>query len=360
MSQSRQSNATATAHVGTSPDADTLVEAYAEDLMDDIFEDVDRILSGDDSAIYTETFEQPATAPPLKAEAVTVPTMIVPFTTDHQSVESDPSAPMTEATPSQMDVNQSAFPNQTNKRSWGTLVLGFAGLSAVAALGFWWIRYQPLQQTATVPPSAVSTTPTVSEEIAFGEYLKRSLRVISGERSATTESQEANIAAVRPVEAPTSHPINKPSGVIERVFVPLLQPNTTNINQSGTNQIGNRPPAPAPTVAAAPSLPAPTNPTNPQSSPDSATESSTDQPSSSQTTAAVPNIATTANTYELVGVLELGDRSAALFDINGTSQRVYIGESIGGSGWSIASINNEEVVVRRNGEVRSIYIGQKF
>jgi hypothetical protein len=61
-----------------------------------------------------------------------------------------------------------------------------------------------------------------------------------------------------------------------------------------------------------------------------------------------------------VGVLELGDRSAALFDINGIPQRVYIGEAIGSAGWSLVSVSREEVRIRRNGEVRSIYIGQEF
>jgi Tfp pilus assembly protein PilP len=64
--------------------------------------------------------------------------------------------------------------------------------------------------------------------------------------------------------------------------------------------------------------------------------------------------------HVLVGVLELGDRSAALFDINGVSQRVYIGERIGNAGWTLVSVSSQEVVIRRNGEVRSIYIGQSF
>jgi Tfp pilus assembly protein PilP len=62
----------------------------------------------------------------------------------------------------------------------------------------------------------------------------------------------------------------------------------------------------------------------------------------------------------MVGILELGDRSAALFEINGVSQRVYIGERIGNSGWSLVSVSNQEAVIRRNGEVRSIFIGQRF
>jgi Tfp pilus assembly protein PilP len=66
------------------------------------------------------------------------------------------------------------------------------------------------------------------------------------------------------------------------------------------------------------------------------------------------------NTHTLLGVLELGERSAALFEIQGVPQRVYIGERIGDSGWSLVSVANEEAVVRRNGEVRTLYIGQNF
>jgi hypothetical protein len=65
-------------------------------------------------------------------------------------------------------------------------------------------------------------------------------------------------------------------------------------------------------------------------------------------------------THKLLGVLELGDRSAALFEVDGLPQRVYLGERIGGSGWSLVSVASEEAVVRRNGEVRTLYIGQQF
>jgi Tfp pilus assembly protein PilP len=64
----------------------------------------------------------------------------------------------------------------------------------------------------------------------------------------------------------------------------------------------------------------------------------------------------------LRGVLVLGERSAAIFEVGGVSRRVYVGESIGSSGWTLVEINNEnsEAVIRRNGEVRSIFVGQQF
>ncbi|MGH1396433.1 MAG: hypothetical protein ACRAVC_20730, partial [Trichormus sp.] len=67
-----------------------------------------------------------------------------------------------------------------------------------------------------------------------------------------------------------------------------------------------------------------------------------------------------APTHTLEGLLELGNKSVALFQVNGVSRRVHIGESIGSSGWTLVDVNNGEAIVRRNGEVRSIFAGQKL
>lgn len=340
MSQSRQSHATAEAPAGTSPEADTLVEAYAEDLMDEIFDDVDRILAGDDTAIYANaTVVSEGSSSLFNAQAVTVPAMIVPFTGE-QAVEPSAAASVVETENGSTEVDgKTASPDKSSKkRPWRNLLLGAVCLSAFGGLGVWWMRQQPNLQV-TAPPVAPAE-PTVSQETAFGEYLKQSLRVIGGERSAQHETQGTGTVATAPAtnaSGTQTQTIRQPGGVIERVFVPMLQPNSN-------SQATRNAPTTTPNVSSRASLPAP---------------NLTDQPSQANGNESVPNIAT-ASTYELVGVLELGDRSAALFEVDGSSQRVYIGETIGGSGWSIVSISNDEVVVRRNGEVRSIYIGQKF
>jgi hypothetical protein len=56
----------------------------------------------------------------------------------------------------------------------------------------------------------------------------------------------------------------------------------------------------------------------------------------------------------------LGDRSAALFEINGVARRIYVGETIGASGWSLVEVVNQQAVIRRNGEVKTIFVGQQF
>ena len=37
-----------------------------------------------------------------------------------------------------------------------------------------------------------------------------------------------------------------------------------------------------------------------------------------------------------------------------------MGENIGGSGWTLVKVANQEAVIRRNGEVRSVFVGQQF
>jgi hypothetical protein len=67
-----------------------------------------------------------------------------------------------------------------------------------------------------------------------------------------------------------------------------------------------------------------------------------------------------APSHTLEGVMELGNKSAALFQVEGVTRRINIGETIGSSGWTLVEVNNGEAIVRRNGEVRSIYTGQKL
>ncbi|HEY9689592.1 MAG TPA: hypothetical protein V6D46_06325, partial [Coleofasciculaceae cyanobacterium] len=67
-----------------------------------------------------------------------------------------------------------------------------------------------------------------------------------------------------------------------------------------------------------------------------------------------------AMTYVLVGVLELGDRSSALVSVNGVTRRVNMGETVGASGWTLVEVANQAATLRREGETRSIFVGQQF
>ena len=137
--------------------------------------------------------------------------------------------------------------------------------------------------------------------------------------------------------------------------------------------VGARPapapsPSPQPTVAARPA-PAP----SPSPRQRARREALPAAPSTN--TATAPSVQTTpraestqaaapqnAIRHVLRGVLksEDGSKDAALFEVNGVTRRVTVGESISSSGWTLVEITNQEAVIRRNGEVRSIYAGQDF
>lgn len=116
-----------------------------------------------------------------------------------------------------------------------------------------------------------------------------------------------------------------------------------------------QPSSPLPALPVVPFGAAPSNPVATASTPETALVSSTanQQQEYLSATAPVPS-----NTLE--GLLESGNKSVALFQVDGVTRRIKIGEGIGSSGWTLVDVSNGEAVVRRNGEVRSIYAGQKL
>ncbi|HAZ46598.1 MAG TPA: hypothetical protein DCZ55_19630 [Cyanobacteria bacterium UBA11371] len=166
-------------------------------------------------------------------------------------------------------------------------------------------------------------------------------------RPAPAPSPRPSIAAWRP--APASSPSPRATVAARPAPAPSPSPQAT---------VAARPaPAPSPSprqrVATRAALPAATS-TN------AGTASSVQTtPRAESTQAAAPQ---SSIRHVLRGVLKSEDSSkdAALFEVNGVTRRVTVGENISSSGWTLVEITNQEAVIRRNGEVRSIYAGQDF
>ncbi|NJM58471.1 MAG: hypothetical protein HC857_15055 [Synechococcales cyanobacterium RU_4_20] len=47
-----------------------------------------------------------------------------------------------------------------------------------------------------------------------------------------------------------------------------------------------------------------------------------------------------------------------MFAVDGVTRRLSLGERIGG--WTIAEIKNGEATLRKDGEVRTVFVGQTF
>ncbi|WP_424103583.1 hypothetical protein [Moorena producens] len=172
------------------------------------------------------------------------------------------------------------------------------------------------------PNSATTAAPT-----AIKERVLERVYYIPIEKVPTPDPAIASSAPVTPSPATTPEPTPSPS--------PIPKPPSNAVLEPPPPTIVELPPPPMPDPLPTATLDRlPTPPPPPRTSP--------------------------AIKHTLVGLLELGEQSAALFKIDGVTQRVKLGEAIANSGWTLVSVDNQEAVIRRNGEVRSIYVGQHF
>jgi hypothetical protein len=67
------------------------------------------------------------------------------------------------------------------------------------------------------------------------------------------------------------------------------------------------------------------------------------------------------NSIALVKTIPTSSRPGAIFELDGQSKTVNVGQKIGTSDWSLLTVAKGEVILKRKGgEIRSIYVGQKF
>ena len=386
------------ATVETVPAEAVAVESYADRLMDELFEGVDRAFEGSGA--------QPAEpmAPEFVAlKSISVPQIVLsPLAPEPQRGEKD-----VEAIARQVALETTK--KQQSKQSFDRILLGAACGSLLLVMGLWLASRSGLVRLPAAPaPETPAASGVTAPDTQFVEYVQRSLEAIEQKKPPQPNPQLAGVPGVAP---PGTLPSISISGA-----PPATAGLSTAVNRiaDALEQAGAQPGAPAPqivvipppaqvTVApAAPVAAAPADPAAPQTgsvSPSptarasgramaaagtrtplaaSPTPSESPQPKISaretepapapgaqqsapapeQSAPAVSSAPTSAHT--LVGILELGDRSAALFEVDGVARRIYVGESIGASGWTLAEIKNQEAVIRKGGDVRSVFVGQKF
>ena len=316
---------------------DQMVEVYADRLMDELFDGVERALDGDLDGLEA--------SPAPKTETVAESELTLSFS--EGGLPAVLLSEETERAPVHLPDDLAAAPapaeatGQPAKKGWrrywtvNRVLLGAAALSLLATVALWLHQRQQVSVTTSSPATTPADATTPSANAEFLEYVRRSLEVVAQQGSDVASTSNLGVPEV-PV-ALNSGALGLPP-IGNNTLPPAPMMNNVPLANGGSVNVIERVYIPyqatqAPTATAAP------------------------PPAAS--TATPPTVAS-APVHSLVGVLELGDRSAALFEIDGVAQRVYIGERVGSSGWSLVSVSNEEAVVRRNGEVRSIYIGQRF
>ena len=183
----------------------------------------------------------------------------------------------------------------------------------------------------------VSQNGTISqEEQKFIAYLQSSLAII--DRQGQTSSPDPDPdpqnnpspVAMVPPPPPANLPVNNTPQIIERIYVPVY-PQTPETAAKI-----------APVTPANPDISAPPLPAAPQ----------VNRPLA----AVIPTNNQVKNT--LVGVMDLGDRSSALFDNKGITMRISPGEFI--NGWTLVEVGSQQVILSRNGQAKVLEVGQSF
>lgn len=393
------------------------IEFDADGLMDELFADIDDILhgSGNIPGHYLHHNHRPprsieqtssshrvdnshASTTPVATyepvQTINVPQLVLPNSFNPTPAQKEDVGTVVINQRAKITQRQQARLNLTKLLITGTTIgIAIAGTLHILNSQFPSI----LGSQVTEPDISVSQTqPEVDPQAELVDYMLRALAIIE-QRGTSNNSQRNSQVAQQPVTQPLSVAtpsnagdltpplaanntlpvVNPTTNVVERIYIPVYQApspmrfapppqiatnpptsppeavnNNASVNQpANTNEVAAVPSAPMnvnqqPASVNVPSLPTvPTRPpipvtVNPQQ-------------------AFVPSTSPTP-THTLAGLLELGDKSAALFENEGVTRRIHIGESIGATGWTLVDIANGEAIVRRNGEVRSIFAGQRL
>ncbi|MEY3329894.1 MAG: hypothetical protein RLZZ115_2777 [Cyanobacteriota bacterium] len=371
------------------------VEAWADELMDDLFSDVDRAIEGK-SRLPKEAVKSEF----VSLKSIKVPQIILP--------------PMPREEEEDKDKLRDASVKKPSP-SLDRILLIAAFSSLFITLLLWLATRGGLGRLFAPEPVAVAPEPVLDAktkaDIQFSNYIERSLTNIEQQNQQTRlglpllPPPVANatlptlpvpgtppvvpvapvapvvdtnnlVAAINRVAGAIQDASNQTASLSQQVMKNLAKgqqtqpPAPASVAVPGGQGSGAAPVAPAktgastPTTQAKPATPTQVTPTTPQVRQEvpAATIPLPPSPGVTETPAQEPTAANPApiTAHTLVGTLELGDRSAALFEINGVARRIYVGETIGASGWSLVEVVNQQAVIRRNGEVKTIFVGQQF
>jgi hypothetical protein len=342
---------------------------YADDLMDEIFGDVERVL--DNSLV------PPSEMLPAEPAAADINFDLAAMLATRFPQAAEPDERPIAAPAKELRIRRPA-PKGMSVLERLMIFTGCA--SALAAVGIWLIsqgilgRAMIALQQQTAAPAPVATLPQVSAADAqFSDYVQRSLETIDR----TAAANPAAALATVPVPAtPAGAKANSTQPLLPGIAVPggvkaAALPSVINLPAPKVSVINQQPAQPVDNVTRNEFNELLTRVANvlERISPGSSSRlpagiATNPRPNVARATAAKPAVAPAAVAMApqrtLTTALEMGQQSAVLLEMNGVTQRVYLGESVGSSGWTLIDVSKGAATFRRNGEVKTLSAGEKL
>ncbi len=345
-------------HLFITEDVDAY-EDHADGLMDALFGEVEHILnveSPETRAIVPVKYRKPEsvidrskTPHLLPSDTVSItkldlPALAIPPISQQDMLWIEPHV----KSGSEMVLSDTKFlqsESERNSSRWLDRVVAIAACTSVIfAASLWIFRYGLAdlgqQKTAVLPPSISQPDPDTAQ---FAEEVKQSFIAISNKEKEKTlagsnTTQPPNLSTL-PLMANGQLPgaVSNPqlAGSFQPIYVPVYQPPT-------------------------PANPAGLMPANTTASPTNSPPAPVQVPIPNNATVSPPAPVAIAPTTTLVGILDIGDRSSAMFEMNGSVQSVLVGDRVAGSGWVLNRITQQEAILKRGNETKTLYVGQKF
>jgi hypothetical protein len=255
-------------------------------------------------------------------------------------------------------VPESEVKKQLNKPSFNYYLDRILLIAAGGYFCFicWWLF---LAKNAMFPLTFLSRQEeTISQADAeFINYMEQSLEVMERQvtdKKSSSANQTAEVVYV-PVYTPSSDTSTNNSP----------QKNNPSFPQAQSNNLPLLPPPPPLNQLAAMNPPLSAIPIKPTTPPLESVKTKTTPVNTTPQTVATPEIVATTNVTPnldrvLVGVMELNESSAALFKINGVTQRIWLGDKINNTDWVLESVANQKVIVSREGKSLTLNVGESF
>ena len=336
-------------------------ENQAQHLMDELFSEIEKITDQDDSLLTTSA----ELVKPSSSSLVVESASIEKANQEVSQLEQPPIADVLF-----QEIESTLEPERTGLLAHLDKFLFVSSCLCLLAVITWLVKQEKLKISPILvqpEPTLISKNQVSPQDREFANYLLESLETLKQksppEKQLQTQTEESDRS--KPTNIPnTKKSKNTQQKIVERVYIPIFPPEQSlpNPNPPVSPPIKPQPiTPPAPTqkiLIPPPPVVSEPKDTSPVVKPEIKAEINTEQtiPAPTQSTP----IAITSAHHTLVGLLALGDKSAALFESNGITQRIYPGESIGNSGWQLISIQGQQVIINRNGKERSIYVGEKF
>lgn len=397
------------------------VEQDADSLMDDLFADLERLIEGGTQlpreTAAVESAPIPALTMPDLAPLLVLeknapleepPAEALPLLPESPTELREVPQPYAVTTPAVSPARRGSI-QHLDKILFGVACIALLGAIAwlfsqgkINVKSLAWPKFGAMRVETLSPQAEV--VPVSEADAQFANYMLRSLNLIDSKIASLPTPNPSNqsvLPAAPGTAAASSTPKSLeyipmplypnvpgtagsllPSSVLEplpppakseQAKPPASTPKATTSPSKPTARPATpsaKPAQPSPQAAVPAAKPAPPAPQAAAAPRSAATVALPSFPPSPPPVAPVPPAATASlppssepplGKYSLVGLIVSSDgSSAALFNLSGVAQRVRAGEAIGDSGWTLYSAGNQSAVMRRNGEVREIYVGQKF